>query len=259
MTTSALQLRRRAIRDQISEDEWRTRVDLAACYRLMNRYGMTDLIYNHITAKIPGAGEQFLINAYGLHYAEVTASNLYKIDSEGNIVLKPEIERGDWGLNPGGFTIHTAVHAARADIGCVLHSHTRAGVAVSAMKCGLLRLSQHALMFYGKLSYHDYGQPAIAEEGAAMVKSLGPANNFMMLRNHGVLVCGGTVRQTFLSAYFLEQACRIQVDTVSAGRPVTQIDAALAEKLEAIFVFSGDMEWEAMIRQLDREEPDYKD
>jgi len=242
---------------RVSEAEWGARTTLAACYRLMLRLGMADLVYNHITAKVPGEDEHILINAYGLHYSEVTASNLYKIDLDGRVVLKPEIPAGDHGVNAGGLTIHTAVHGARPEVGCVLHTHTRAGMAVAAMDCGLLNLCQNSMMFHGALSYHDYGAPSRPEEGAAMVRSLG-RNNAMVLRNHGLLTSGRTVPEAFLLMYWLEQACKVQVDAMQCGTKLRTIDEDLAGTMAARFRFSGEMEWAAMLRLLDREDPTYK-
>src|ERR1700674_6134709 len=160
----------RSIRDDVSAQEWQTRIDLAACYRLVDHYGMSDLIYNHITTRIPGTGH-LLINLYGLLYKEITASSLVKIDVEGNIVWKPET---DYGINKSGYVIHGAIHKARADVKCIIHTHTRAGMAVSAMKCGLLPLNQTAIRFHGHIGYHAYEGPAInLDERERIVQSPG--------------------------------------------------------------------------------------
>jgi ribulose-5-phosphate 4-epimerase/fuculose-1-phosphate aldolase len=203
-----------SVREQVSEAEWDLRVNLAACYRLMPRFGMTDLIYNHITARVPGNEHHILINAYGLLYEEVTASNLYKIDLDGNVILQPDTP---YDINYAGFVIHSAVHGARPDAQCVIHTHTRAGCAVAAMQCGLLPVSQHALRFFECMSYHDYEGPALKlDERARLVEHLGD-NDVMLLRNHGTLTLGRTIPQAFNTAYFLECACRIQVDAMASS------------------------------------------
>jgi len=177
------------VRELVSEEEWQTRVDLAACYRLVHHYGMTDLVYTHLTARVPGPEHHFLINRYGLLFNEITASNLVKIDGEGQIV-----GGGDQSLiNYAGFVIHSAVHKARHDVGCVMHTHTTAGMAVSALKSGLLPLTQTAMRFYGRIAYHDYEGPALdLDEQKRLVADLG-AHDAMILRNHGLLVCAPTV------------------------------------------------------------------
>jgi ribulose-5-phosphate 4-epimerase/fuculose-1-phosphate aldolase len=202
----------RSIRDGVSAQEWQTRIDLAACYRLVDHYGMSDLIYNHITARIPGT-EHLLINLYGLLYKEITASGLVKIDLEGNIVWKPNT---DYGINVSGYVIHGAIHKARTDVACVLHTHTRAGMAVAAMQCGLLPLSQTAMRFVGHIGLHDYEGPAIDLGGRErIVGDLGP-HDALIMRNHGLLTCGATIQQAFNTMYQLELSCRTQVDAMAA-------------------------------------------
>jgi ribulose-5-phosphate 4-epimerase/fuculose-1-phosphate aldolase len=246
------------VRSVVSEEEWQVRVDLAACYRLMVKYGMTDLIYNHITAKVPGAPNHFLINAYGLHYSEICASNLVEVDLDGNELLRPVMPEGEFGLLPAGYVIHSSVHRAKEKVGCVIHTHTRAGMAVSAMDCGLLPLTQNSMKFQGALSYHDYGMPARDEEGARMVESLGN-NHYMVLRNHGLLACGRTVAEAFLGMYWLELACKVQVDALSSGVKLTQpAPEVLPDMAKRYRVMPGTLEWGAMIRMLDREDPSYR-
>jgi len=246
------------IRGRVGDAEWQVRVDLAACYRLMVKYGMTDLVYNHITAKVPGKEEHFLINAYGLLYEEVRASNLVKIDLDGNEILRPRMPEGDFGLNAAGYVIHSAIHRARPNVGCVIHTHTRAGMAVAAMDCGLLPLCQFSMRFTGAVSYHDYGVPARTDEGEHMVRALGK-NHYMILRNHGLLVCGRTVPEAFLAMYWLEMACRVQVDAMAAGAklnlPAPEVLPHMVERYRSM---PGMREWGAMIRKLDREDPDYR-
>src|SRR6204780_1613661 len=178
----------KSIRNDVSAQEWQARSDLAACYRLVDQYAMADLIYNHITARIPGT-EYLLINLYGLLYKEITASSLVKIDVEGNIIWKPET---DYGINVSGYVIHGAIHKAREDVACILHTHTRAGMAVSAMTCGLLPLSQTSIRFVGHIGYHDYKGPAIdTEERERIVQDLGP-HDALIMPKPGFLTCGPT-------------------------------------------------------------------
>ena len=251
---------REPIRDRVSAAEWQTRVDLAACYRLVARYGMTDLIYNHITARVPGEDGHILINPYGFLYAEITASSLYKIDLDGNVVLKPDTH---YGINQAGYVIHSAVHAARHDVGCVIHTHSRAGMAVAAMKCGLLPLTQTAMRFYGKVGYHLYEGPAIdTAERARLVHDLGE-NDVMFLRNHGILACGRGIAEAFNILYWLEMACKAQVDCMAANTELVLPDPEVAAKTALLYEPStrrvyGEMEWEAMLRQLDRDDPSFR-
>ena len=179
----------KSVKDQVSPEEWQARVELAACYRLVDQYEMTDLIYNHITARIPGT-EHLLINLYGLLYKEITASSLVKIDVEGEIIAKPDT---DYGINKSGYVIHGAIHKARPEVKCVLHTHTRAGIAVSAMNCGLLPLSQTSIRFHNHIGYHDFEGPAVdLDERERIVSDLGE-HNALIMRNHGLLTCGPSV------------------------------------------------------------------
>jgi len=249
------------VRERVSEAEWQMRVNLAACYRLVARYGMTDLIYNHITARVPGEPGHILINPYGYLYTEITASSLYKIDLDGNTVLKPDTH---YSINHAGYVIHSAVHGARHDVECVIHTHSRAGMAVSAMKCGLLPLTQTAMRFHGKLSYHPYEGPALdLAERERLVHDLGE-NDVMMLKNHGILACGRSVAEAFNQLYWLEMACKAQVDAMAANTELELPNADVAEKTAHLFApgvrrVYGEMEWEAMLRQLDREDGSYRD
>jgi ribulose-5-phosphate 4-epimerase/fuculose-1-phosphate aldolase len=279
---SIIPLRTPSLRDRVSPAEWDVRVDLAACYRLVARYGMTDLVYNHITARIPGPEHHILINAYGMLYEEITASSLIKVDLDGNVVTRPEgIE---YSVNAAGYVIHSAVHAARADVACVIHTHTRAGIAVGAMQEGLLPLSQTAMRFHGHLAYHDYEGPAFNRgERDRLVADLG-ARNAMILCNHGLLACGPSIPQAFNLIYWLENACRIQVDTLACNRPLRVPPAAVIEGTAAALSgteitleneretnphLKGDaqqsgsgyglLEWPALLRMLDRADPSYRD
>ena len=258
-------LKSNSIRDQVSAEEWETRVNLAACYRLMARYGMTDLIYNHITARVPGEPNYFLINPYGLFYEEITASSLHKIDHDGNIVLRSPTPLG---LNQAGFVIHSAVHAARRDLNCVIHTHTRAGMAISSMKCGLLPLNQTSMRFYNRISYHDFEGPAVdLAERERLVHDLGPNNKAMVLRSHGLLAAGETVGEAFSMIYFLENACKAQVDAMSSGAELILCTPDIGEKTARCFLpdpslkygqgYVGEVEWEALIRRLNEEGSNY--
>ena len=207
-----------SIKDQVSAQEWQARLDLAACYRLIDVYGMTDLIYNHITARVPGEEDVLLINLYGLLYKEITASSLVKIHVDGEIIWKPDT---DYDINKSGYVIHGAIHKARPDVACVLHTHTRAGMAVAAMKCGLLPLSQTSIRFVGHIGYHDYEGPAVElDERERLVRDLG-LHEALIMRNHGLLTCGATVEQAFNTMYQLELSCRSQVDAMAARTELT--------------------------------------
>ena len=215
--TRVLALSNRSMRERVSAQEWDTRVDLAACYRLVALYGMTDLVYNHITARVPGSADHVLINPYGMLYDEITASSLIKIDLEGRTVLQPDHQ---YSVNAAGYVIHSAVHSARQDAHCVIHTHTRAGTAVSALADGLLPLSQTAMRFADHLAYHDYEGPAFNRgERERLVADLGD-KCAMILRNHGLLVCAPSIAQAFNLIYWLEQACKIQIDILACGRPL---------------------------------------
>lgn len=212
-----LPLKGRSLRERVSAEEWDTRVDLAACYRLVALYGMTDLVYNHITARVPGSEDHVLINPYGMLYEEITASSLIKIDLEGSTVLQPD---HNYSVNAAGYVIHSAVHTARHDAECVIHTHTRAGTAVSALTDGLMPLSQTAMRFSGHLAYHEYEGPAFNRgERERLIADLG-SKNAMILRNHGLLVCAPSIPQAFNLIYWLEQACKIQIDVLSCNRPL---------------------------------------
>jgi ribulose-5-phosphate 4-epimerase/fuculose-1-phosphate aldolase len=245
----------KTIRDEVSPQEWQARLDLAACYRLVDAYGMTDLIYNHITARIPGSDDHLLINLYGLLYKEITASSLAKIDLEGNIIWKPDT---DYGINKSGYVIHGAIHQARPEIKCILHTHTRAGMAVAAMACGLLPMSQTAIRFHGHIGYHDYEGPAIdLAEREALVRDLGP-HHAMIMRNHGLLTCGATVQQAFNTMYQLEMSCRAQVDVMAARAELTLPGENVLAHTAHLYQPGtrrpyGVLEWPAMLRLLEAE------
>ncbi|MBS0561763.1 MAG: class II aldolase/adducin family protein [Proteobacteria bacterium] len=242
----------RSVQDEVSREEWQARVDLAACYRLMDLYGMTDMIYNHITLRVPGT-EHMLINLYGLLYKEITASSLVKIDAEGNIVWKPDT---DYGINTAGYVIHGAIHKARPDVASVIHTHTRAGIAVSCMTCGLLPLNQTSIRFHNHIGYHDYEGPAIDKgERERLVESLGP-HDALVLRSHGLLTCGATVQQAFNTMYQLEMACRAQVDAMAGGSELIVPSEAVLQRTAHLYQPGtrrpyGILEWPAMLRLLE--------
>jgi len=247
----------KSIRDRVSPEEWQTRLKLAACYRLIDKYEMTDLIYNHITARIPGSKDHLLINLYGLLYKEITASSLVKIDVEGNILWKPDT---DYDINKSGYVIHGAIHKARPEVSCVLHTHTRAGIAVSAMKCGLLPLSQTSIRFHGHIGYHDYEGPAIdLDERERIVQDLG-THDALIMRNHGLLTCGPTIEQAFNTMYQLELSCRSQVDAMAARTDLTMPGENVLSHTAHLYQPGtrrpyGVLEWPAMLRLLEAEGP----
>jgi ribulose-5-phosphate 4-epimerase/fuculose-1-phosphate aldolase len=245
-----------SVRGSVSEAEWQARADLAACYRLVDAFGMTDLTYNHITARIPGTKDHLLINLYGLLYREITASSLVKIDIAGNILWQPET---DYGINKSGYVIHGAIHAARPDVTCIIHTHTRAGMAVASMKCGLLPLTQTAMRFVGHLGYHDYEGPAIdLDERARLVRDLGP-HDAMVMRSHGLLTCGATIPQAFNTMYQLELSCRSQVDAMAARTELIVPSDNVLQHTAHLYQPGtrrpyGVLEWPAMLRLLAAEE-----
>jgi ribulose-5-phosphate 4-epimerase/fuculose-1-phosphate aldolase len=246
------------LRKRVGAAEWRVRVDLAACYRIAAHFRMTDLVYTHISARVPGTHEHFLINAYGLLFDEITATSLVKVTQAGEIV---EDDTG-LGINPAGYVIHSAIHAARPDVGCVMHTHTGAGLAVAAQKNGLLPLSQHAMRFTGCLGYHDYEGIALdVDERERLVRDLG-RHDAMILRNHGLLTCGPTVRAAFDVMYYLERACQAQIAAMAGGAELVLPPAEVAHKVARQFVRPGrtapDRGWAALLRMLDRTDPSYQ-
>jgi len=247
-----------AVRSQVTAAEWETRVDLAASYRLVAMHGWDDLVFTHLTARVSGSDHHFLINPYGVLFEEVTASSLVKVDLGGNKVLASPYE-----INPAGFVIHSAVHAARADAQCVMHLHTDAGVAVSAQKQGLLPVSQNALFPLAGLAYHDYEGVALREEEKArLVRDLGQST-FMILRNHGTLTVGASVADAFLAMFVLERACRIQVLAQSGGAELLRVPeailAGIAAQGQAVTRgLGGQLAWPGLLRRLDRTDSSYR-
>ena len=239
-------------------DEWAARVELAALYRLAALQGWDDAIFTHISMRVPGPEHHFLINPYGVFFEEMTASALVKVDLDGNVV-----EETPYAINPAGFTIHSAVHGAREDALCVMHLHTDQGVAVSAQKHGLLPLSQTALVVLPQLAYHDYEGIALdLSERERLVRDLG-AKSLMLLRNHGTLALGASAAAAWLNMFFLERACRMQIDALSAGRDDV-LDAPVESRLEVEKQTRGSgaaglaaLAWPGFLRRLDRQLPGY--
>ena len=246
-----------SLKDQVSPEEWQLRVDLAACYRLVAAYGWSDLIFTHISARIPGPEHQFLINPYGLLFEEITASNLIKIDQAGN-----KLSASEHPVNPAGFVIHSAVHAVREDAACVLHTHTRAGVAVSAQACGVLPISQQSTFVLASLGYHTYEGVALHDaEKPRLQADLGDAKH-LMLRNHGLLVVGSSIAEAFLLMYNFESTCQIQL-AAQAGGALTEVDPRIIDGVGHAMRtqtsgLGGAFAWPAMLRKLDRMGSDYR-
>lgn len=238
-------------------EERRIRTDLAACYRLMAKFAMTDLIFTHVSARLPGTDGHFLLNPYGLMFNEITASSLVEVDGDGN-----PVGDGPWGINWAGYVIHSAVLKGRPDVNCVLHTHTRAGVAISTLDCGLLSISQHAMEFHNRMAYHAYeGIADDLEECARLQEHLGD-HNALILRNHGLLTTDKSVSGAFLRMFNLEQACKIQLDAQAAGTPLTQPSEAVCEHAAQQFSKSEEnrpMAWTALLRGLDNEGSNYRD
>ncbi len=250
-----------SMKEVVSEDEWQLRCDLAACYRLVALYGWSDLVFTHISAKLPesvaGDQHQFLINPYGLMFDEITASSLIKVDMQCN-----KLHDSPFPVNPAGFVIHSAVHEARPEAGCVLHTHTRAGVAVAAQAGGILPISQQSSFVLASLAYHTYEGVAFRDEEKPRLQAdLGRAN-FLVLRNHGLLTVGRTIADAFLAMYTFENTCRIQIDA-QAGGALTEIDPAIIHGVaEASRVQTGGLGggfvWPSLIRKLERTDPSYR-
>ena len=253
-----------SLKDSAHPDEWQLRLDLAACYRLVALYGWSDLVFTHISAKLPhsvaGDSQQFLINPYCLMFDEITASSLVKVDMQCN-----KLHDSPFPVNPAGFVIHSAVHVARPDAGCVLHTHTRAGVAVSAQTHGVLPISQQSTFVLASLAYHGYEGVAIRDDEKLRLQAdLGTAN-FLMLRNHGLLTVGKTIADAFLSMYIFENTCRIQVDALAGQSGPDKLTAVEPQVLDGVANamrvqtegLGGEFVWPSLLRKLQRESPDY--
>ncbi|WP_404990798.1 class II aldolase/adducin family protein [Cupriavidus pauculus] len=238
------------VEKSVSDQEWNQRVARAACYRLLAHYRMTDLIYTHISARVPDAKDTFLINPYGLMFHEITASSLVKVDHDGNVLD----DQTGMGVNRAGFIIHSCIHRARPQLNCVIHTHTAAGIGVAAQKRGLLMLSQHAMRFYEGVAYHDYEGVALdEEEQPRLVRDLGQ-HNAMILRNHGLLTAGYTIREAFDAMYYLERACQAQIAAQAGGAEVLECSPDVAAKVARQFKTPDGSElydWPALLRLLD--------
>ncbi len=248
-----------SVKGKVSEEEWAVRVNLAACYQLVAHYDMSDLIFTHISAKIPGTEDQFLINPYGLFFDEITASSLVKVDIDGNV-----LDETDFFINPAGYTIHSAIHGARHDLECVLHTHTVAGMAVSAQKQGLLPISQHSLMFYNRIAYHGYEGIALnLDERERLVRDLGEDSIAMILRNHGLLTVGTSVAEAFRRIFYLEKACQSQIQALAGGSELIIPPKEVCETAVGQFKSVGEarsdvLEWDGLLRILDRKGSNFR-
>nr|WP_218165162.1 class II aldolase/adducin family protein [Pseudomonas agarici] len=249
-----------SIKDQVSAAEWQTRVDLAACYRLVAMHGWDDLIFTHISAKVPGT-EDFLINPYGLMFHEISASSLVKVDLAGHKLMDSPYE-----INPAGYTIHSAVHEVRHDVSCVLHTHTAAGVAVSAQRQGVLPISQQSLFVLSSLAYHAYEGVALNHEEKARLQADLGSNNFLMLHNHGLLTCGASIADTFLMMFVFQRACDIQVLAQNGGAQLIAIEPQVLAGAKAMIAgvtrsaqgMGGALAWPALLRKLDQQDPGFR-
>ncbi|MCG8519855.1 MAG: class II aldolase/adducin family protein [Pseudomonadales bacterium] len=246
-------------KDQVSAEEWQLRVDLAAAYRLIALYGWDDLIFTHISARIPGDDHHFLINPYGMMFDEITASSLVRVDQDGN-----KLDSDDFDINPAGFTIHSAIHAVREDVVCVMHTHTTEGVAVSAQQHGLLPLSQQSLFPLSNLAYHDYEGVALREDEKARLQADLGGNNFMILRNHGLLTTGGSIADAFLGMYILQKACEVQIRALAGNQPLTPIPDGIVDTIrqqaeQVTRGMGGKLAWPGLLRKLDRINAGFRD
>ncbi|HUR88252.1 MAG TPA: class II aldolase/adducin family protein [Ramlibacter sp.] len=246
-----------------SAAEWQARVDLAACYRLVDLYGLSDMMANHISSRVPGEEGAFLINAYGMMYEEITASSLIKVDVDGRILAKPDFGALDYGINRAGYVIHSAVHAARPELACVIHIHTWPTMAVSALECGLLPITQTAMRFL-KVGYHDYEGVVLDDrEKESLLRDLGDSEA-LILRNHGALIVGKTVGEAFNWTHRLELACRAQLAAMACNTPLREVPRKVLEDTWNNYQPGtrrpyGLMEWPALLRKLDRIDPGYRE
>jgi ribulose-5-phosphate 4-epimerase/fuculose-1-phosphate aldolase len=248
-----------SVKNQVSQEEWKTRVDLAACYRMVAHYGWDDLIFTHISARVPGPEHHFLINPYGMMFDEVTASSLVKVDLNGEKVMESDYE-----INPAGFIIHSAVHDARDNAKCVMHLHTKAGIAVSILEKGLQAYSQQSLFALSSLAYHEYEGVALnPEEKVRLVNDLGDSN-FMILRNHGLLTAAESIADAFIYMFLLQRSCEIQLEAQATGQrlitiPDVILDGIQAQAKQVTRSAGGSLAWPGILRKLDRTNPGYAD
>ena len=252
------------VREHVSAQEWEARVNLAACYRLIDHYGMSDHISNHITARVPGTQNEFLINPYGIFYDQVTASCLIRIDIEGNILFNPA---EGYEVNRSGYIIHGAIHAARHDVDCIIHTHTLTGMTVASMQCGLLPIAQMSMRWVKGVSYHDYESIVHMDERERMVRDLG-SNHIMILRNHGLLACGANIPQCFNNMFWLKRACDLQVMFLSCNQQMTRLSDEVIEKSWGAYQPGGTrhmqqrhglLEWPALLHRLDAMDPSFRE
>ena len=243
--------------DRYSPEEWATRVELAACYRLLSKFRMTDLTATHVSARVPGPEEHYLLNGWGLLFDQITASNLVKFDLDGNILDDTPYE-----MNPAGYAIHGAIHKVRPDAFCVMHTHTRAGCAVGALKEGLLPLNQISLIFYDRMAYTDYAMIEYIGECTELVEDLGD-KRAMIMRNHGLLTTGTTIPEAFMLMFYLDKACEIQMDVLSTGReielPPPDVCEDAAKRWNNFYEGTpfGQLDWDALMRNLEAEDTSY--
>ena len=246
-----------SLQNEVSPEEWQLRVDLAAAYRLVAMYGWSDLVFTHISVRIPGPEHHFLINPYGLMFDEITASSLVKVDQNCN-----KLSESPFPVNPAGFTIHSCVHQVREDAACIIHTHSRAGVAVSAQKAGVLPISQQSTFVLASLGYHDYEGVALREDEQPRLQADLGSNQFLMLRNHGLLTTGKSVADAFLAMYIFESACKIQVDA-QAGGELVMIHPQILQGLAAVMKqatagMGAELVWPALIRKLNKTDTSYQ-
>ena len=245
------------LQGKVSEEEWNLRVELAALYRLTALYGWADLVFTHISARLPGPEHQFLINPYGMLFDEITASSLVKVDQHCN-----KLQDTPFPVNPAGFIIHSCVHMGREDVQCVMHTHSRAGVAVSAQKEGVLPISQQSTLVLSSIGYHDYEGVALREDEQPRLQANLGDKTFLMLRNHGLLTVGNSIPNTFLSHYFFETTCQIQI-SAQAGGALIKVDPNVQGDTQAVVDavlkgMGGQIAWPALMRKLDKIDPGYK-
>ena len=251
--------KRTPVREQVSKAEWAKRVDLAACYRLLDLYGMSEMSANHVSTRVPNEEDTFLINPHGLLYEQMHASCFIKLDLDGKVVFNPT----EYDINKAGYVVHSCIHAARHDVDCVIHTHTIAGMAVSAMECGLLPIAQTSMRF-ARVAYHDYEGVALKlEEQKRLVRDLGQHEG-MVLRNHGLLTVGASIAEAFNSMFRLERACQVQVAALSCNTklklpPQDIVDESWRLYQPGVRRRFGILEWPALLKKLDRIDPSYRD
>ena len=259
-------LRIRSLRSEVSPAEWQARLDLAACYRLCDHFGLTDMIATHISARVPDRPNDFLVIAHGLLFGEVTASSLLRTDTDGNVTLQPAFgpDMPDYNLQPAAFVIHSAIYRARPEVNAAIHTHTTAGMAVSSLQCGLLPLTQTSHRFTGRVAYHDFNGPErdIAER-EHIAAHLGD-KFLMILRNHGLLTVGTTMQEAFSFMFGLERACQAQVAAMSCNTPLNTLPQHIVDKSAAMYAPGatrsyGRKEWPALLRLLDRQDPSWRE